>query len=546
MNRNIVFLTLIFLLSICVATAQVTERQRPADWKHLVYGGRFMDRLLPMPDLGGMTSDTWGAESVVPRDINNGIEDPAWSYWGGNARRLNDGKYHLFVCRWREDSPKGHAEWPNSDVVHAVSENSFGPYRVIDEVGKGHNPEWYVTASGQYVIYVIGGYYISDSVNGPWEYKKFDFDPRDRKIIEGLSNLTFATREDGSMIMVCRGGGVWISRDGTSSWNQLTDSRIYPPVDGRFEDPVIWKTDVQYHLIVNDWLGRIAWYLRSKDGIHWKTDPGEAYMPGIANHADGTAEDWFKYERIKVLQDQFGRATQAHFAVIDTLKKVDLPHDNHSSKHITIPLTVGKRISILNDEPINGQTKEIVVEIHGEENFDPNADMDIQSLRFGAPEEVNFGRGSKVKTIERDGNNALITFEGGGNGITEENFAAKLLGKDSRGNLLFGYSRLPGVNYIEPALSARKPVVAPDGSEIEIELQNFGQVSSRESSLLVLLEKGEESVEIGTASIPPLKPYEKRIIRTKARVDISGTDAQRFVVIINNGQKDMISNRFAP
>jgi hypothetical protein len=36
-------------------------------------------------------------------------------------------------------------------------------------------------------------------------------------------------------------------------------------------------------MIVNDWLGRIAYYLRSKDGIHWVVDPGEAYTPELQN-----------------------------------------------------------------------------------------------------------------------------------------------------------------------------------------------------------------------------------------------------------------------
>lgn len=129
--------------------------------------------------------------------------------------------------------------------------------------------------------------------------------------------------------MVCRGGGVWISQTGLSPYNQISDKRAYPPVKGEFEDPVVWRDHVQYHLIVNDWLGRIAFYQRSKDGINWITDPGEAYQPGVSFHEDGKVENWFKYERIKIFQDKYGRAIQANFAVIDTLKNEDLPNDNH-------------------------------------------------------------------------------------------------------------------------------------------------------------------------------------------------------------------------
>jgi hypothetical protein len=539
-NVNLIYV-IVFLLSVSSSDAQIVDRERPVGWENLIYGGRFMDRFLPMPDLEGMTTSTWGADAVIPRDINNGIEDDKWSYWGGNARLLDDGKYHLFVCRWAENSLKGHAEWHNSIVVHAVAENSFGPYKVIEEIGKGHNPEWYITDEGKYVVYVTFGYYVSDTINGPWEYNKFDFDKRDRKIIEGLSNLTFAKREDGSFVMICRGGGVWFSENGLSTWNQLTDSRIYPPVKGHFEDPLIWKTDVQYHLIVNDWLGRIAWYMRSKDGINWKTDPGEAYLTGFSNYRNGTKEAWFKYERIKVLQDKFGRATQAHFAVIDTLKNQDRSNDNHSSKHITIPLTVGKLISISNKKPINNKTKKITVLIKAEDGFNPNTDIDFSSLRFGAPEKVNFGQGCKVKSIKRDGDNTIVTFAGDGNGITEGNFAAKLLGKTKHGNLLFGYSRLPGVSYIESALSARKPVIDPSGDELSVDVENFGQVSSLESTIYIFKINGEENIEVGRGVIPSLKPYERKTINIKALDNLSAIGNQKYLVLINKGEKDEVS-----
>ena len=103
------------------AQAQSVERKRPEAWNDLVYGGRFMDRFLPMPTHGPLTSETWGADDVKPRYIDNGIEDNKWSYWGGNALLGDDGRYHLYVCRWLESSPRGHMEWGRSIVVHAVT-----------------------------------------------------------------------------------------------------------------------------------------------------------------------------------------------------------------------------------------------------------------------------------------------------------------------------------------------------------------------------------------------------------------------------------------
>ena len=140
---------------------------------------------------------------------------------------------------------------------------------------------------------------------------------------------------------------------------QLTDKRVYPDVEGRFEDPVVWRDELQYHLIVNDWLGRIAFYQRSKDGVHWVTEQGEAYVPGVSFHKDGAVEHWFKYERPKVFQDEKGRAVQMNFAVIDTIKWNDLPNDKHSSKNISIPLNKGMLLSVLNEEEITPSTRTI-------------------------------------------------------------------------------------------------------------------------------------------------------------------------------------------
>ncbi len=191
----------------------------------------------------------------------------------------------------------------------------------------------------------------------------------------------------------------------------------------------MWKDDVQYNIIVNDWKGRIAYHLRSKDGFHWKTEPGEAYVPGIARYEDGTVSDWYKFERLRFLQDEFGRPTQAHFAVIDSDKHSDHPNDIHNSKNIVIPLTVARGIEVMNTRSITAETNEIRVKIKAETGFNPHEDMDVESLRFGASEEVNYGRGAKVTETRRAGSDLVLTFAGEGSGISSENFAGKLLGK---------------------------------------------------------------------------------------------------------------------
>jgi hypothetical protein len=520
--------------------SQAIERPRPAEWNGLVYGARFLDRFLPMPQ-GQLSGDVWGAKGVVPRYVDNGIEDSTFSYWGGNIVRGDDGKYNFFVCGWLESSPKGHAEWPNSTVFHAVGDNSVGPFKVKKEVGKGHNPEIFRAKNGKYVIYVIDGRYVADKITGPWTYGKFDFNRRDRRIIEGLSNLTFAPREDGSVLMVCRGGGVWISETGLSPYAQLSDKRVYPAVEGRFEDPVVWRDHVQYHLIVNDWLGRIAFYLRSKDGIKWVVDPGEAYIPGVSKHGDGRVEDWFKYERMKVFQDGYGRAIQANFAVIDTLKKEDKANDNHSSKNISIPLNPGLLLEILDKQPITSSTKTIRVRIFAEQGFNPHTDVDIQSLRFGASTEVNFGRGCKAKSAEKTGDDLTVTFDAAGHGITADEFAPKLIGKTPAGALLYGYARLPYIDYIEPILSATAPkfTVRPKSVDMSVEVENFGQVASPETVLKLTLDKDGQEIEAGSVRVPALKAYEKTNVMLSNGALFEKDREYAFKITIRSGNRDV-------
>lgn len=155
-----------------VTFSQVTERERPKEWDQLVNGARFMDRFLPMKG-NKLSSDTWGTAGVRPRYVDNGIEDRIWSYWGGNIRKGEDGKYHLMVCGWLEASPKGHMEWGNSWVFNTVSDNLTGPFKPVNIIGKGHNPEIFRAKDGRYVIYVINGRYVSDDINYNRQIKKF-------------------------------------------------------------------------------------------------------------------------------------------------------------------------------------------------------------------------------------------------------------------------------------------------------------------------------------------------------------------------------------
>lgn len=519
--------------------AQVTERQRPAAWSQLVKGARFMDRFLPMPD-GVKSNNLWGTQGVQNRYVDNGIEVSDMSFWGGNILRSADGMYHLYVCGWPEKSQKGHMFWSNSTVYHAVANQLSGPYKIQNSIGKGHNPEAFRLPDGRVVVYVIDGYYIADHENSTvWTYQKFDFDSRDRNIIEGLSNLTFARRPDNSYLMVCRGGGVWISKDGLSTYQQITGKRVYPDIDGRFEDPVVWKDSLQYHLIVNDWLGRIAFYQRSKDGIHWVTEQGEAYVPGISFHKNGEVEEWFKYERAKVFQDSLGRAVQMNFAVIDTIKWDDLPGDRHSSKNICIPLNKGLSLAVLNEKPITASTRRIELRIQAEPGFNPQTDVDINSLRFGSYQEVNFGKGCKAVKTRKQGDDLIVVFNGKGSGITSEEFAPKLIGRKKNGELLYGYASLPYVDYSPAILSARCPVYDALQNVLKVKVANFGLSASEPADVEIKC----SGKTVATGRVAVLQPYEEKELSLTVSSQ-SDTKPTEYEVVLSCQGKELERTSF--
>src|SRR5471032_2616637 len=139
-----------------------------------------IDYFLPTPIHGTLTTNAWGASNVLPRDPQNGLEDPTikqWCYWDGQIIKGPDGKYHMFASRW--DQAKGHGEWPNSKAVHAVSDSLMGPY--IDQGlcwpdnqgGKGHNVTALVLPDSRYAIVVSetrpGDVFVSNSLDGPWK-----------------------------------------------------------------------------------------------------------------------------------------------------------------------------------------------------------------------------------------------------------------------------------------------------------------------------------------------------------------------------------------
>jgi hypothetical protein len=317
----------------------------------------FIDYFLPMPIEGVLSKDVWGAATVGPRDVKNGLEDPTmkqWNYWDAQIIKGPEGKYHMFSDRW--DQANGHRGWFGSKTIHAVSDKLTGPYVdkgvcwPDDEGGKGHNVTALVLPDGSYAVVVSetrpGAVFVSKSLDGPWkQLGQIQVADNEYKNLGRTSNVAVILRPDGKFQIVARSGAIWISTQGILGPYVVQGPSVYPNLPGlpqndlrHLEDPALWYSGGVYHIVVNNWSDRKAYHLTSVDGINnWKFQ-GLAYDPttDFVRYTDGTVNHWNKMERPGVYIEN-GRVVAVTLSVIDFPKEEERGNDNHGSKIVVIP-----------------------------------------------------------------------------------------------------------------------------------------------------------------------------------------------------------------
>ena len=195
-------------------------------------------------------------------------------------------------------------------------------------------------------------------------------------------------------------------------------------------------------------------------------------------------------------------------------------------------------MEVLNETEITPATHTIDLRIRAEEGFNPLTDLDISSLRFGSHTEVNYGRGCKPIRSKASGNDIIVTFKGKGSGITPDEFAPKLIGKDTRGNMVFGYARLPYVDYQPALLSARRPKYNKETGNIEVKIENFGLTTSAETDIEVTF----NGTSLGQAHVSPLEPYDATTLTLPTSAE---SEQGTYEVIFLSGEKEIERNTFA-
>ena len=140
-----------------------------------------VDFFLPMEPRSKLVSEgIWGDPNVLPRDTANGLEDATlkeWCYWDGKIVKDDNGKYHIYGCRWHHSYPHGRGWKEDSKGIHAVSDNIMGPYRDLGVLwpqwqnGKGSNVIGLRMHDGRYAAVTSeitnGEVFVSDNPYGP-------------------------------------------------------------------------------------------------------------------------------------------------------------------------------------------------------------------------------------------------------------------------------------------------------------------------------------------------------------------------------------------
>ena len=105
--------------------------------------------------------------------------------------------------------------------------------------------------------------------------------------------------------------------------------------------------------------------------------------------------------------------------------------------------------------------------------------------------------------------------------------------------MLYGYARLPYVNYRSALLSARRPLFDKDKGGLKVEIQNFGLSASEPTEVEVIC-NGSSQRRI---ALKTLQPYEIECLMFDSDMLLSDDNASYEVVFFQEG-KEVERNKF--
>ena len=139
-----------------------------------------------------------------------------------------------------------------------------------------------------------------------------------------------------------------------------------------------------------------------------------------------------------------------------------------------------------------------------------------------------------------EGRDLIITFSGKGSGITADEWAPKLIGKDAKGEMVFGYARLPYVNYQPALLSVRRPRYDKEQGMLRITIDNYGLSASEATEI----EVHYNGAPVGRATVDALEPYASATASLSLDSPMDANEGT-FEVIFLSGNREVERNTFA-
>ncbi|HHC7201704.1 TPA: glycoside hydrolase family protein [Vibrio parahaemolyticus] len=326
----------------------------------------------------------WGNdlyERIQEAPVGGGFSMDGYWVWGSSVVKGDDGKYHMFVSRWRQEL-LFHPGWMvESEIVHAVSDTPEGPYEfsdlALDRRGAQywdgqsvHNPR-VIKHNGKYIMFYMGsthnfpdlddpkklklgdeytiigrankriGIAVSDSPYGPWERR--DEPALDTKPDTYYSFLTSNPspwiNEDGSVDLIFKSRfynekfpyhskmniGLARAKSIDDPFEVVSKESIFSEKRfGVIEDPFIWRDETGYHLIAKDHYGALIEEAKagimahSKDGLNWFVDKEHPQAYSKTVKWDnGKNIAMGQLERPFILMDDNGKPSHIFFATMD-------------------------------------------------------------------------------------------------------------------------------------------------------------------------------------------------------------------------------------
>ncbi len=332
---------------------------------------QFMNGVEPMPIIGRLSSDVWGADTVGARDQKNGLEDPTlenYSYWGGRILKdPSSGIYYMFASRWAAN--EGYAGRNNAKVIAATSNDINGPYTDQGELwpdwnegygdhvspfeisskdplyGEGYRYGIVLSGSHTNADEINGSLHVAKTLDGEWEHIGKLNNPDGKLALDGLSIMV---RADGTYGVMNSDGYVATARRLEGEWTTVNDkgwSALSALEQGTCSDPVVWYEDGLYHCLVSyeqinggSYACR-GFHLVSADGMNdWRMPGGSAWNIGqnFLTYTDGTMNKWAVMKSAGIYMEE-GRVNALTLSVSNARLENDGAYDSNGTKVIVMP-----------------------------------------------------------------------------------------------------------------------------------------------------------------------------------------------------------------